>query len=93
MSPTGWDDTKDRTLLLQLLALHPIQVSVADWECIARKWDNGNKPDSFRMHFAKLKAQGETMMSGTGTALKRETVEEAGKDVNCAVKKGSLDLS
>jgi hypothetical protein len=30
MSPTGWDDTKERRLLLQLLALHPIQVSVAE---------------------------------------------------------------
>jgi hypothetical protein len=62
MSPTGWDDTKERRLLLQLLTLHPIQMSVAEWELIARKWDNGNKPNSFRMHFAKLKAEGEAMM-------------------------------
>ena len=62
MSPTGWDDTKERRLRLQLLTLHPVQVSVAEWELIARKWDNGNKPNSFRMHFAKLKAEGEAMM-------------------------------
>lgn len=68
MSPTNWDDTKDRTLLLQLLTLHPIQVSTADWERIARDWDNGNKPNSFRMHFAKLKTEGAAMMEGSDTS-------------------------
>ena len=32
MSPTDWDDSNDRRLLRRLLTLHPIQISVADWE-------------------------------------------------------------
>src|SRR5271170_5015471 len=57
MPPITWDDTNDRTLLLQLLALHPITVTTAEWEAIAQKWDCGTKKDSFRKHFDKIKVE------------------------------------
>ena len=57
MPPITWDDANDRTLLLQLLALHPITVTMAEWELIAQKWDCGSKKDSFRKHFDKIKVE------------------------------------
>jgi len=57
MPPITWDDANDRTLLLQLLALHPITVTTAEWELIAQKWDCGSKKDSFRKHFDKIKVE------------------------------------
>jgi hypothetical protein len=57
MPPITWDDANDPTLLLQLLALHPITVTMAEWELIAQKWDCGTKKDSFRKHFDKIKVE------------------------------------
>lgn len=57
MPPITWDDANDRTLLLQLLALHPITITIAEWELIAQKWDCGSKKDSFRKHFDKIKVE------------------------------------
>ena len=57
MSAITWDDKNDRKLLLQLLALHPIAVTTAEWELISQKWNRGTKRDAFRKHFDKIKAE------------------------------------
>ena len=57
MPAIAWNDANDRALLLQLLALHPISVTSAEWNLISQTWDCGTKGDSFRKHFDKLKGQ------------------------------------
>ena len=58
----AWDATNDRTLLLQVLALHPAAISYAEREIIAQKWNNGKKKDAYRMRFGQMKAEGEELM-------------------------------
>lgn len=62
MTVIAWDANNDRTLLLQLLALHPISISTAEWEMIAQKWNTGNKKDAYRRRFAQIKLEGEALM-------------------------------
>jgi len=77
MTVITWDANNDRTLLLQLLALHPITISTAEWETIAQKWNTGNKKDTYRKRFAQIKLEGEELM---GNKVEAKAVPEITKN-------------
>ena len=88
MPPFTWNDTNDRKLLLQLLALHPIAVTGAEWDLIAHKWDRGNKGGAFRKHFDKIKARNLDEIDVTGAKMvksgKSKVLKESGaKGLSC----------
>lgn len=58
----NWDASNDRTLLLQILALHPAAMTYAEWEMIAQKWDGMSKKDTYRKRFSQIKVEGEQLM-------------------------------
>ena len=62
MTVISWDANNDRTLLLQVIALHPITISAAEWEIIAQKWNTGSKKDTYRKRFSQIKLEGEALL-------------------------------